>query len=63
MSHLQSADVNELPRRKRRGIKSFWEKRIAASREVSDPIWKNDAVSPSYEGGKSFMSLQPGGEG
>jgi hypothetical protein len=35
-------DENELPRRKRRGIKSFREKRIAASREVSDPIWKNE---------------------
>jgi hypothetical protein len=33
---------SELPRRKRRGIKSFLGKRIAASREVSDPIWKNE---------------------
>ena len=43
-SGIPDAAWNELPRRKRRGIKSFWEKRIAASREVSDPIWKNQKV-------------------
>jgi hypothetical protein len=36
------AAQDELPRRKRRGITSFLGKRIAASREVSDPIGKND---------------------
>jgi hypothetical protein len=38
--------LDELPRRKRRGIKSFEEKRIAAGREVSDPIWKNELGYP-----------------
>jgi very-short-patch-repair endonuclease len=38
----RTAWLNELPRRKRRGITSFLGKRIAASREVSDPIGKNE---------------------